>query len=700
MKTVYTDYVKTTYNGKTYYIRAWLKYEISDDPGFRKITFSAGFNTKGDDYAMGNIKMECYDSVGNDVSVTKEWKKQTSAEYVSERTWLYAKRSTPYEVTFKYVGTFGNTRFSGKKAWSKLKITVPVFGEPQVDLVGSRASDTSATITLKLSSGNLVGEEAVISEPVLKRNGTTLSLSWTSIDGAVTFPLTLDLEPNVWIPIWATDSSITPMQSYNYEISGTITTDEAYSYSEEYTVEYAYEPEWKPPDTMSSGNPAITFTGMTPDLNGNGNAVVDVYAYDYTQGEYVLLPNDDGWEIEIVDSTHFKLGVTLTEQYVQDPTAKNTQAMVKLQYVVYTADDLDKELAIFRTNRTANFTTGLANNVFIGGCSVSGYQSRVWYSAVNDPLYIPDTNFVEAGSNDTMVMGLVKVGDYLGAVKQSASTDTSVYLIYPTSFEAETTFATKPCVAGVGALGQFCFNVLNGEPLFLSPRGVMAIEFTADEQSRVQDRSYYVNGDLLEQPNLESAYSFVWRNMYLLAVNNHVYVLDGSQRNSWGNQKTNLVYECYYLDNVPAKCMFSYDEELWFSDFDGNICRFKNENDEDPYKDEDDNVEATWSTIADDDGAIHYYKNLSKKGCLVSLLPEEGTTALVYLKKDENPLQLVKESAPFPENEEHKLPASVYTKKKIKKYKRLQFIVRDITDKPFGIDKIVKSYTVGNYAKK
>jgi hypothetical protein len=41
-----------------------------------------------------------------------------------------------------------------------------------------------------------------------------------------------------------------------------------------------------------------------------------------------------------------------------------------------------------------------------------------------------------------------------------------------------------------------------------------------------------------------------------------------------------------------------------------------------------------------------------------------------------------------------------FTKKKIKKYKRLQFIVENKEPEPFGIVSIVKTFTIGNLAKR
>ena len=58
----------------------------------------------------------------------------------------------------------------------------------------------------------------------------------------------------------------------------------------------------------------------------------------------------------------------------------------------------------------------------------------------------PDVNYIMAGSNDTKVMGLSKVGEYLGIVKEGAAADSTIYLAYPTTFDEETAYATKQSV--------------------------------------------------------------------------------------------------------------------------------------------------------------------------------------------------------------------------------------------------------------
>ena len=685
--TKYSPYVKTKYKGKEYNIRAFITYSIVETEKTKGITFYAGFCTQKRKCSMGKIKLTVSDSFGNKKTGEKNWSgnNKTNVAYIGTSSkplsFTWDKKATSQKVKLTIAGSFGTTRFSGKKTSRVIEFTIPALDQPQVSLVATRANSSTATLTLTTSRN----QAYTVAKPNITKNGVdeTNSLTWSVNGSTVSFPYSASAGTTVF----TASSSVDEMHSFEYAYSGTVG---SWSYTSDSSIDYKYIPEW---------NITYSVSDTIPYINSSNKAVIDVYAYDYNQSAFTLLPNDEGWEINITGSSSWELPLSLTEQYVNTPTSHSATASIQIKYKTYASAVIDDKVAIFSTNRNANFSTGLANNIFIGGCSVQDYASRIWYSAVNNPLYMPDLNYIEVGSNDTRVMGLVKVGDYLGVVKQSKSVDASVFLVYPTSFDNETTFATKACVSGVGALGQYCFNVLGDETLFLSPRGVMAIEPSEDEQSRIKNRSYYVDGRLLEEPYLgDRAYSFVWNGLYLLAVNNHVYVLDGNQRNSWGNTKTNLVYECYFLDNVPAKIMFSYDGELWFADFEGNICRFKNSTEANAYKDDTENVVARWTTIADDDNALHYYKTLQKKGNVVSLLPEEGSSANVYLKRDEDDMMLITESLPIDAGVV--LPPSVYVKKKVKKYKRLQFVVEDVTDKPFGINKIIKSYTIGNYAKR
>lgn len=414
--------------------------------------------------------------------------------------------------------------------------------------------------------------------------------------------------------------------------------------------------------------------------------------------------------------------------------------------------------ALSKCGRALIYGNGIINSVFLTASTAKAYSTRVWWSAPTDPTYFPDLNYIEVGADDTDIMGLIKVGEYLGVVKKGSGTNTSVYLAYPTSFADDTTYAVKQSINGIGAVAYGAFNILEDEPLFLSPEGVMAIE-ARDGERQLRNRSYFVNKKLTSEPGLDSAFSFVYDGMFLLAVNNHVYVLDGSQKNSWANTKTNLQYEAYYLDNVPAQCFAKMDDSLYFTDFSGGLCRFKKTSDMDPYHDgypldqdwsttqtavshtipiqsltpqreqaspaagetilsqsngirtgytitevnetsvvvgDGVPITAVWSTIADDDGAVHFFKNLKKKGSLVSLLPSSDSGVQIYLKPDRKEPVFVCET----DAKQIDIPFDAYMKKKIKKYKRLQIICKNSTlDDAFGVDQIIKCYTMGNYSK-
>ena len=502
----------------------------------------------------------------------------------------------------------------------------------------------------------------------------------------------------------------------------------------------------------------LTISQPIPQTDSNGNAILDTLeVYRYRNGtvgyEYVSTSDYHLTDKTVGGSPAWSITYIFDEDHVDDPTSTTPSIKVRATYKHYDVEVPDGNRAFFTTSRNQNFSNGIYNLMFVGGVDneqFTDYTSRVWWCEYNNPLYFPDTYYTEVGSNDTAIQGLTKVGDYLAVIKQSKTTDTAIFLLYPTSFDTDTTFAVKQGVQGVGALSRYSFNILGDETLFLSPKGVMAIVPTDDEEHKVQNRSYFIDKRLLNDSEVANSYSFAFDGKYFLATGNgvgSVYVLDGNQRNSWGNDKTVLVYECYYLENVPAKCFVKYNDRLAFSDSE-NVCIF-GDSFIDAYdcttNDKQVSVKAKWSTIFDDDGALHYYKTMQKKGNLVSVLPleneiffvevvvdeetfnnnktayyqfiddtfvpctedtqynsgtqyymEHHSATEVWVKKDDNDPVLIERSFGRSSN----IPSEMFLNKKFKKYKRLQFILKNESSEDFGVDEIVKNYTVGNYAKK
>lgn len=548
-------------------------------------------------------------------------------------------------------------------------------------------------------------------------------------------------------------------------------------------------------------------TNCTTEWGGYNSSLVVTFSDNAIADTGTSKTTDSGWST-ISSTTTYQYIPGSKNKIVTGKSVKTVQQQIRTikktktfqiygEYTKASASNADVSLANSRDafsqcRKLLNFGNNIYNQIFISSCTKNEYRNRVWYCAANDPSYFPDTNYMEVGSDDKEVMGLLKVGSYLGIVKKGSGVEASVYLAYPTTFEEETTYAVKQSVSGIGAISTGAFNILNEEPLFLSEHGIMGIDISEEDPNKqIRNRSFFINKRLTAEKHLDSAVSFVHNGLYYLAVNNHCYVLDGAQKSSWANEKTNLQYECYYLENIPAQCFAKMGDTLYFCDYKSNICYFKDKDDLVPYvdrysdraqwisangPDEDGNydirllsgtsgeeaflldsennylmdseserflvmsgladvgqtlrwgdnfytimafkkkegtgeeeceefivevaegvpIKGEWSTIADDDEMVHFFKNLTKKGFVISTLPEPIAEIDVSLKPDHRD-EISIGKLPVGEST---LPYDVFVRKKVKKYKRLQIIIRNNNyNDGFALDQIVKTYTVGNYSK-
>lgn len=124
-----------------------------------------------------------------------------------------------------------------------------------------------------------------------------------------------------------------------------------------------------------------------------------------------------------------------------------------------------------------------------------------------------------------------------------------------------------------------------------------------------------------------------------------------------------------------------------------------------------DPVKARWCTVYDDDGAPQKLKTYMKKGSMITIVPHYKSGCEITLAKDGDIFEYIGEFNADIQSFENidfsrfsfssnSVAFDKFTKKKIKKYKRLQIQVENNKAEPFGITKIVKTYTFGNYAKR
>lgn len=358
---------------------------------------------------------------------------------------------------------------------------------------------------------------------------------------------------------------------------------------------------------------------------------------------------------------------------------------------------------------------GGSNRVFLSGNP--DYKAYDWYSDIFKPNYFPDLNYSIVGTSDTAIMGYQRLGKYQMILKEDNQQDSTVFQRYGTlNDDGSITFSVEQGVAGIGAVSKHCFGMLADEPLFLSRQGIQAITSNNILAERtIRNRSFFVDSYLTKEPNLQNAVACEWNGFFVLCVNGVAYVLDGKNK-SYKERSTasyDYNYECYYWTNIPAICLLSVAGELYFGTEDGKICKFNTDKPNmDKFNDDGKAIVASWSTLNDDDNAPHLYKSMTKKGCLVTLKPYNRSSGTIYVCKDGNPRQFLRKGLmdildwddidydrfTFNTNES---PQDVFFKKKVKEYKRLQIIVEnDALNEGFGVLQIVKTFTIGNYAKK
>lgn len=383
-------------------------------------------------------------------------------------------------------------------------------------------------------------------------------------------------------------------------------------------------------------------------------------------------------------------------------------------YITYTKEFEGYKEKILKCTVFCTYGVGGHNRVFLTGNS--GYMAYDFWSDIYKPSYWPDLNFAIVGAANTAVQGYLKIGEYVAIVKESTGQDTAIFLRSGSlDGEGNAVFTVKPGIVGIGAVSKNAFAVLNDDPLFLSERGIFAISPSNLSYDRVtRNRSWYVDPQLRDEPNLKDAVACTWNGCYLLCVNGNVYILDGRKK-TIGGTENDYRYECYYWNNVPAVCITTdFNDNLYFGTADGRLCRFKTEEKDSikRFSDDGKSIRAVWSTPFSDDKAIQYFKTLQKKGCLVVLAPYSRSSCKIFYGVDGKNEKFVREgvmdiSSIFEEIDFERLsfdsnsgPREIYFNKKQRKYKRLQLIFENNeVDEGFGIYKIVKTYEIKGYSK-
>lgn len=354
---------------------------------------------------------------------------------------------------------------------------------------------------------------------------------------------------------------------------------------------------------------------------------------------------------------------------------------------------------------------GASDRLFVSGNPE--FINRDWYSGLNDPTYFPDTSYSILGTSGSAIVGYSIISNYLAAHKDWMERDQNIILRQGDLVDSEPSFRIINTLQGAGAVASHSFAYLATEPLFLTRQGIYAVtaqDITGEKYS--QNRSYFLDGKLLNEKNLEKAFGFVYKDMYWLCLNNVAYILDGLQpmQTDRSMPYATRQYAGFYRTNLPANVMWEQDERLYFGTPDGRVCRFYNDKYSlDSYNDDGEPIEAIWET-PDIDGKL-FYKNKTLRYIALRLDSALATSVSIwvmnrglwqFIKKDDTSgryfsfMHLIFSKLSFSgDRTQH----TISTKVRVKKVDKFRLrLTNDDLNEPFGLFNIAFEYVEnGNY---
>ena len=276
---------------------------------------------------------------------------------------------------------------------------------------------------------------------------------------------------------------------------------------------------------------------------------------------------------------------------------------------------------------------GATDRLFLSGNP--DYANYDWYSGQDDPTYFPDTGYSVVGTSKSAIVGYSIINNYLATHKDEMEVDRNVIIRAGNLVENEPAFPITNTLQGPGAIAPWSFAYLGTEPVFLTRLGIYAITPSDINGERYsQDRSYFMNGKLLSEPQLEDSFGFTFKDLYWLCLNGVAYILDGLQ--SLGatpsEPYSNRQYACFYRTNIPARVMWSENNVLFFGTYDGRVCEFYTDKESIfSYNDDGQPIHAIWETP--DLFGKYFYQNKTWRYIALQLASSVATSVKIWAQK-------------------------------------------------------------------
>lgn len=209
--------------------------------------------------------------------------------------------------------------------------------------------------------------------------------------------------------------------------------------------------------------------------------------------------------------------------------------------------------------------------------------------ALHDLTYFSDQNKCYYGNSDTAVIGYdqYRDGDLI-VIKEGSRDQATIFRREYKIIEATSADGSKAgedlyeesfpmfdvnSNGGIGGLSNRSIINFLGESLMLTKEGLKAITNKGNAYNNMKytyDVSSFINAKILAE-DLPNAHMFTYKDKLILRTSRGVYVGYNELRN-YRNE-----YEWYFLDNINADYFFELDDELYFANDNGDVCRFPND---------------------------------------------------------------------------------------------------------------------------
>ena len=328
---------------------------------------------------------------------------------------------------------------------------------------------------------------------------------------------------------------------------------------------------------------------------------------------------------------------------------------------------------------------GNGNRVFASGNpDLPNYD--FWCEQEN-PLFWPDGNFAKIGTEPIVDYARLNDGT-LAVLKKQSDTDCSVYYRSSNLLNEVEVFPLQDGVKNIGCISRYASANLLNDPLMLSSQGVFSIVGNNGEKYAMQ-RSYYVNGKLLKEPNLEEAIGIAVDGKYYLGINNHIYIADSRYLSYPKHAKTEqFQYEWWYWENIPARVFFSWNNKLYFGTSDGKICTFGK-----TYQDDGKDFESYWETPFIDMDSNDYAKTI--KSVTLVLKPKVDSRVVLGYELDDGTIEIITRDY---ENLIDDFPKTIREKEKIQKFMFVKFFIKNNINKKMTFERLSLEYVfAGKY---